>query len=64
MDNYLVQKKGVSGIPLACIVQDMVGLPQVDPGYCLPTVSEEMISPVPHIGTEYQEDNNTVWQVI
>jgi hypothetical protein len=66
MDNYLVRKLGSSGLPLAYVVREEVAVPigALDPGYGLPTISEEMIARGPHTGTHFQMDNNEVWQMI
>jgi hypothetical protein len=66
MDNYLVRKLGSSGLPLAYVVREEVAVPigALDPGYGLPTISEEMIARGPHSGTHFQKDNNEVWQMI
>jgi hypothetical protein len=64
MDNYLIQKKGITGLPLAYVVRDTVALPIIDPGYGLPSTVEQMIARGPHVGTNYEEDNNMVWQMI
>jgi hypothetical protein len=50
IDNYLYQKRGSSGLPLAYVVRESVALPQIDPGYGLPTVLEEMVNRGPHQG--------------
>jgi hypothetical protein len=64
IDNYLIQKRGGSGLPLAYIVREEVHLPLVDPGYGLPTLLDEMVARGPHFGQYYQPDNIEVWQVI
>jgi hypothetical protein len=63
-DNYLLQQRGASGLPLAYVVRPEAALPNVDPGYGQPSVIEEMIARGPHAGPYYQLDNKAVWQVI
>lgn len=66
IDDYLVRKKGSSGLPLAYIVRPIVDLPDPleDPGFGIPTYTLEMIRRGPHTGTFYQRDNVTVWNVV
>jgi hypothetical protein len=64
IDNYLLRKLGASGLPLAYIVRESVALPADDPGYGLPSTSEEMVTRGPHTGAFYEIDNKEVWQVV
>lgn len=66
IDDYLIRKKGISGVPLAYIVRPDVPLPDIadDPGFGNPTFALEMIQRAPHAGAFYQRDNIAVWNVI
>jgi hypothetical protein len=64
IDNYHYRTSGSSDLPLAYVVRDQVALPADDPGYGLPSPTEEMIARGPHVGTHYDLDNKAVWQVV
>lgn len=64
LDDYLINKRGGSGLPLAYVVRLEVQLPAVDLGFGLPTHLDEMIERGPHTGQYYEADNRAVWQVI
>jgi hypothetical protein len=64
INDYLYRTSGSSGLPLAYVVRDQVALLADDPGYGLPSPTEEMIARGPHVGTHYDLDNKAVWQVV
>jgi hypothetical protein len=64
LDDYFRRKLGDNGCPLAYITRDRAELPEVDPGFGLPTYADEMIARAPLTGVSYQRDNNMVWNVI
>jgi hypothetical protein len=64
LDNYLLRKLGETGLPLAYIVREDVGLPAVDMGFGMPDYAQEMILRGEHATATYQNDNKEVWNVI
>lgn len=66
IDNYLARKRGMSGVPLAYVVCTDIALPDPgeDPGFGMPSYAAEMTRGAPHVGTFYQPDNVSVWNVI
>ena len=69
LDHILNKKLGVGGSPLSYITRETVALPEntpgeVDPGYGLPTRSEELIRRTRHDGPDYTKDNKAVWAII
>jgi hypothetical protein len=66
IEDYLLRKRGASGCPLAAVIRMNVALPlpEDDPGFGQPTYLEEMIQRMPHVGTDYQTDNRSVWDLI
>jgi hypothetical protein len=66
MEDYLLRKKDETGCPLLYIIRLLVALPLPadDPGFGLPSFSEEMITRAPHVGPEYEHDNRLVWDLV
>lgn len=66
IDDYLIRKRGISGVPLAYVVRPDVALPVAgdDPGFGNPSFALEMIRRAPHTGSFFQRDNIAVWNVI
>ena len=67
LDNYLEQKRGVTGIPLAAYTRNNPDVPNEtdDPlGFGNPTIIAEMIRHAPHQGPTAETDMITVWEVI
>lgn len=64
LDSYLHNAFGETFLPLAYLVRDEVALPDVDPGFGLPSFHEEMVQRGDHEGTAFQRDNVALWNVI
>jgi len=64
LDSYLNNAFGETYLPLAYLVRDQVELPEVDPGFGLPSFHEEMVARGDHAGTAFQRDNVALWNVI
>jgi len=66
IDEWLDQRLGMCGSPLAYITRDQVELPDdnEDPGYGLPTLHEELIRRTRHVGLPWEQDKTEVWRMI
>lgn len=66
IDDYLVRKRGISGVPLSYVVRADVAVPAGvdDLGFGNPSYSLEMIQRAPHVGSFFQRDSVAVWNVI
>jgi hypothetical protein len=64
LDDYLMRKRGESGLPLAYVTRDTVEPPAVDPGFGLPTFIQEMVDRGDHNQPAYQNDSIEVFNVI
>jgi hypothetical protein len=69
IESVLFTMKGINGVPLLYVVRDLVALPtgqgdDVDPGFGLPTYTQEMIRRAPHIGVYFREAQKSVWNII
>jgi hypothetical protein len=64
LDSYLLRNLGETGLPLAYIVREEVGLPVVDLGFDMPDYSQEMIFRGDNATATYQNDHKEVWNVI
>ena len=63
-DQYLLNKRGIAGTPLAYLVREVVD-PQDDPGFGTPTITEDLINRAPH-GDDpvYVEDNHFLFTLL
>ena len=64
LDDYLLEKRGESGLPLAYVVRDTVEPPLVDPGFGLPTSIAEMVARGDHAQPAFENDAIAVFNVI
>jgi hypothetical protein len=64
MDNYLQRKLGLSGLPLAYVVQETINLTVIELVYGLPTVVKVMIAQEPQVGMHYEIHNRKVWLLV
>jgi hypothetical protein len=66
LDDYLLRKRGETGLPLAYVVRAVVALPGAaeDPGFGLPDHVQEMVARGDHATVVFQNDNKEVWNVI
>jgi hypothetical protein len=66
LDDYLMRKRGTSGLLLAYVVRNEVALPDQanDPGFGMPDFAQEMVRHGDHNLPNYQDDNKEVWSVI
>lgn len=69
LDDYLEKKRGKDGVLLAYVVRMTVDLPEVtvgevDAGYGIPSLDDEMIRRARHEGDSFNADNAVVWDVI
>ena len=64
LDDYLLEKRGESGLPLAYVVRDTVLPPLVDPGFGLPTAIAEMVARGDHAQPAFEADSIAVFNVI
>jgi hypothetical protein len=64
LDDYLLEKRGESGLPLAYVVRDTVALPLVDPGFGQPTSIAEMIARGDHTQPAFETDTIAVFNII
>jgi hypothetical protein len=65
LDHYLKSKRGVSGVPLAYLVQKDVE-PGLDEGYGQPTITNDLINRAPHGNNNVDcvADNKYLWAII
>ena len=64
LDDYLLEKRGESGLPLAYVVRDTVEPPLNDPGFGLPTSIAEMVARGDHTQPAFENDSIAVFNVI
>ena len=69
LDHVLNKRLGVGGSPLSYVTRVTVALPEhtpgeVDPGFGMPSRSEELIRRTRHTGPDYTKDNKAVWAII
>jgi hypothetical protein len=69
IESVLLTMKGINGVPLLYVVRDLVALPtgigdDIDPGFGLPTYTQEMIRRAPHTGVYFREAQKSVWGII
>jgi hypothetical protein len=64
LDDYLMRKRGESGLPLAYVTRDTVEPPVDDPGFGLPTSLVEMVDRGNHNQPAFQNDSIEVFNVI
>ena len=69
LDQYLKQKHGKTGIPLAACTRERIDLPtgtldDPDPGFGELPFLWEMVQCGPHVGDTYKSDNTMVWDTI
>ena len=66
LDNYLIIKRGATGLPLAYVTRDEIGLPAPadDPGFGNPDATNEMIRRGDHGSVSFPQDNIQVWAVL
>jgi hypothetical protein len=64
LDNYLMRKRGMSGLPLAYVVREKVELPVDDPGFGLPNPTIEMVERGSHTQPAFDSDSIEVFDVI
>jgi hypothetical protein len=69
IESVLLTMKVINGVPLLYVVRDLVALPtgvgdDVDPGFGLPSYTQEMIRRAPHTGVYFREAEKSVWSVI
>jgi hypothetical protein len=69
IESVLLAMKGINGVPLLYDVRDLVALPtgigeDIDPGFGLPSYTQEMIRRAPHTGVYFREALKSVWNVI
>jgi hypothetical protein len=64
LDDYLLETRGESGLPLAYVVRDTVAPPVVDPGFGLPTSIAEMVARGDHAQPAFETDAIAVFNVI
>ena len=66
IDEYLTQKRGMYGSPLAYVTRETVALPEAadDQGFGVPSLEEELIRRTMHTGHYYDQDNSEVWALL
>lgn len=64
LDDYLMRKRGETGLPLAYVVRMNVGLPDDDADFGMPTPLEEMVERGDHTAAAYTSDNREVWNAV
>ena len=69
LDDYLLRKRGTTGIPFAASMRPnialLAGMPEdPDHGFGDPSIQEEMIRRASHTGNIYTKDNHLVWMAI
>ena len=66
LDNYLMVRRGATGLPLAYVTRKQIDLPLAadDPGFGNPDASSEMIQCGDHSMVEFPQDNIQVWRVL
>ena len=66
LNNYLIIKKGATGLPLAYGTREEAALPAPadDQGFGQPDVTSEMVRQGAHTSVEFPQDNIQVWAVI
>ena len=59
LDNYLIIKRGATGLPLAYVTRDEIDLPAPadDPGFGNPDATDEMIRRGDHGSVSFPQDN-------
>ena len=64
IDESLARCYGSFGIPLSYVIREEADLPDVDPGFMLPSLQEELTSRTRHDGSEFTQDNSDVFELL